>query len=368
MQVKTFRAATITQALDQVKKELGPNAIILGNKKVALSPSESLIEVMAAVEPDAPAPPPARRRTDESPNADMHNDIQEIKSFLSLLISSKDYFAQLQMRQPVAEIYHSLLTLGLDEKQTYILLKKAMAHLGDGPSEKEQIVDAFCRQAVEKVKFARPFHSLPTTTNRAPHIFTFLGPTGVGKTTTLAKLAAYLKIRRQLEVGIISADTYRIGAVDQLQTYSKILDIPLIVAQSGDEFHQARERFRLHDAVLVDTIGKNYLNKRHIADLQNLFDRCDNVYHFLVLSATAKDGDLKQTIMHFRSMNVQSLIFTKVDETLSHGSILNQLLRFPHPVSYLGTGQKVPEDIELATPKRLLTFLFPAGSDLSGKD
>jgi flagellar biosynthesis protein FlhF len=365
MQVKTFKAATISLALDQVKKELGPNAIILGNKKVALSPDEFYIEVMAAVEPDAPVPSQPKPAAGQS--SEMQNDIQEIKSFLSLLISSKDYFAQLQMQQPMAEVYHSLLLLGLDEKQTYILLKKAMAQLDDGPVEKERIAEEFCRQVLAKVKFARPFHNL-SVAHRAPHVFTFLGPTGVGKTTTLAKLAAYLKIRRQLEVGLISADTYRIGAVDQLQTYAKILDIPLIVAQSKEELYQARDRFRHQDVILVDTIGKNYLNKHHVDDLRGIFDRCENIHHFLTLSATAKDGDLKQTIMHFRPMNINSLIFTKVDETLGHGSIINQLLRFPYPASYLGTGQKVPEDIELATQKRLMTFLFPTGSISSGKD
>ncbi len=374
MQVKTFRATTINQALDLVRKELGPNAIILGNKKVDLTPNESYVEVMAAIEPDSSAPAvqspssaPAAEAV-EGKNGQIQGELQEIKSFLSFLVSSKDYFSQLRMEQPMTEIYHSLLARGLDEKQTYILLRKAMAQIEDCESvEKGSIIEAFSRKMLEKMKLARPFHTL-SSLHRAPHVFTFLGPTGVGKTTTLAKLAAYLKIKRRMEVGLISSDTYRIGAIDQLQTYANILDIPLIVAQNKSEFHQAVDRFRHQDVILVDTIGKNYLSKDSTEELRGVFDRLDHVHHLLVLSATAKDGDLRQTIMRFRPLGLNSLIFTKVDETLSHGNIINQLLHFPHPLSYLGTGQKVPEDIELATQKRLLSFLFPSGNNVSGKD
>lgn len=364
MQIKTFRAPTIRQALEQVKKELGQDAIILGNKRVAVSPTESLIEVMAAVEPEPLAPAAETVQAEDT----IASDIQEIKGLLSLLISSKDYFTQLQLEEPLAEIYHSLLLRGLDEKHSYILLKKALLQLEeDEPREKRQIVNAVCQQLLDKIKFARPFNNISSPQNLG-RIFTFVGPTGVGKTTTLAKLAAHLKIKRQLEIGIISLDTYRIGALDQVRTYASILAIPFIVAQNKDEFLHAREQFRNHDVILVDTTGKNFLRQEHIDDLRNIFESCDNVHHFLVLSATAKDADLKHTIMHFRPMNIHSLIFTKIDETLSHGCMINQLLRFPNALSYLGTGQRVPEDIELATHKRLLSFLFPSGNGSIGKE
>ena len=355
MQIRTFRAPTIAMALEQVKKDLGPNAIILGNKQVTVSPREAFVEVTAAVEPDPPVKPAAPQPLEK--DTQMQEDIQEIKGFLSLLISSKNYLTDLQTQKPIAEIYHGLLTRGFDEKQAYILLSKTLADLKGNCDDRKLMIDSFCRHLLERVKLSRPFQHV-TAGRNSPGIFTFLGPTGVGKTTTLAKVAAHLKIKRQARVGVISIDTYRIGAVDQLQTYASILGVPLIVAQSRNEFNAAIDQLRELDIILVDTTGKNFLIRQHVDDLKPLFADADSIQSFLVLSATAKDGDLKQTISHFRDMNIHSLIFTKVDETTTHGCIMNQLLRFPHPISYLGTGQRVPEDLELVTQKRLLSFLF----------
>jgi flagellar biosynthesis protein FlhF len=353
MQVKTFNASTMEKALSLVKKELGPDAIILGSRK-----GESGFEVSAAREQQhAPA---SEKPENADASAEMLNGIQEIKSFLSLLISSKDQLTQFQANQPLAELYHSLLVRGLDEKQVFILLSKAVSDFDGDPVDRRQIYDAFCKRFVAKISCARPFRTISSSSG--PSVFTFLGPTGVGKTTTLAKLAAYLKIKRQIVLGIISLDTYRIGAVDQLQTYARILEVPFSVAQSETELTGVLDDFRHCDAVLIDTTGRNYLNREHVRHLHSVFHSAQKLSHFLVLSATAKDEDLKQTIVHFRELNINSLIFTKVDETFHQGGILNQLLRFNYPISYMGTGQRVPEDIEPATQKRLLSFLLPAGN------
>jgi flagellar biosynthesis protein FlhF len=358
MQIRTFRASTISQALDQVKKELGHDAIILGNRKISLSDNEAGIEVTAAVE---------QERRPESMSLELSSEIKEIKSLLSLLISSKDYFARIQLEEPLAEIYHSLLMRGLDERQAFVFLRKTLLDMQNPPSEKNEIVEAFSRQVIDKIRFSRPF-SAGASHKSSGRIFAFVGPTGVGKTTTLAKLTAHIKLKRRKSVGIISIDTYRIGAVDQLRTYAQILEVPFIVAQSRHEFTRAAASFRERDVILVDTIGKNYLQREHVKDLSSMFSDAPGVNHLLVLGATAKDADLRQTIQHFQPMNIHSLIFTKVDETLNHGCMINQLLRFPHAVSYFGTGQRVPEDLETATQKRLLMFLFPKGNGLSGKE
>ncbi|MHC1745217.1 MAG: hypothetical protein AB9873_19620 [Syntrophobacteraceae bacterium] len=357
MQLRTYRAPTIRQALDLVKRELGDGAIILGNRKVTVSDTETQVEVTAAIEQTVPVAPPQ----------EMSGDIREIKDLLSLLISSKDYFARLQLEEPVNTLYHSLLARGLDEKHCFVLLKKVLTELSDSPISRQKVVEQFGKLLLDRVRFTRPF-SNHSSTKHGQKVFTFVGPTGVGKTTTLAKLAAHVRLKRGLRVGLISLDTYRIGAVDQLRTYANILGVALMVAQNKTEFGKALASLNNQDVVLVDTIGKNFLAQEQVLDLQQTFADTDNVHHFLVLGATAKDEDLKQTVQHFRPLNVQSLIFTKLDETSSHGCVINQLLRFPHAVSYFGTGQRVPEDIELATQKRLLALLFPFGNGSIGKE
>ncbi len=368
MQVKTFRASTMDRALARVKKELGPDAIILSSRQAPSGSADAGFEVVAAMDTrtdtapaDASAPAPR-----ECASAEMQNDIQEIKSFLSLLISSKNHFVDLQTNQPLADLYHSLLVRGFDEKQLYILLNRAASDLNGGAGDPRRVLEAFCKQFIGKVRFSKPFRNIAAS-SASGAVFTFVGPTGVGKTTTLAKLAAYLKIKRRLDVGIISLDTYRIGAVDQLQTYANILEIPFSVAQSKEEFTRASREFSHFDAILVDTTGRNFLNREHVRHFGSIFEDGNNTSHFLVLSATAKDEDLRQTISHFRDMNIHSLIFTKLDETIHHGCMLNQLLRFDHPLAYMGTGQRVPEDIEPATQKRILSFLLPVrNSDSKG--
>ncbi len=357
MQLKTYRAATIREALDQVKRDLGEDAIILGNRKVAVSDKETQVEVTAAIEPVGAS----------APSQELSGEIREIKDLLSLLISSKDYFARLQLEEPVNTLYHSLLARGLDEKHCFVLLKRVLTEQNGCCADRRKVIEHFSRLVLERVRFSRPF-SNPQSSRTGRKVYSFVGPTGVGKTTTLAKLAAHTRLKRGLRVGLISLDTYRIGAVDQLRTYANILGVPLMVAQSREEFGKALASLGQQDVVLVDTIGKNFLIQDQVRDLQQTFADTDGVQHFLVLSATAKDEDLKQTVQHFRPLEVHSLIFTKLDETASHGCVINQLLRFPHAVSYFGTGQRVPEDIELATPKRLLALLFPFGNGSIGKE
>jgi flagellar biosynthesis protein FlhF len=358
MQYKTFTAQTMERALAKVKKELGPEAIIVSSRNIENSPSGACVEVTAAADPGGGPreAPPAKPFPGDARYDQIQSGIEEIRGFLSLLISSKDYFIELQNKQPLAEIYHALLTRGFDEKLLYILLQKTVSDFNGSGADKHEILNAFCGHLLGQIKLARPFKSLAHP-GGPPPVFTFLGPTGVGKTTTLAKLAAQLKLKRSLEVGIISLDTYRIGAVDQLQTYANILEVPFCVAQSKEELNKAKDRFSNFDLILVDTTGRNFLNKEHVLHLRSLFEgeRCS---HFLVLSATAKDEDLRKTIQHFREIPIQACMFTKLDETASHGCMINQLLRFQHPLSYLGTGQRVPEDIELASQKKLLSLLF----------
>jgi flagellar biosynthesis protein FlhF len=189
-------------------------------------------------------------------------------------------------------------------------------------------------------------------------VWSFIGPTGVGKTTTLAKLAAHFSLRLAQRITLVTIDTYRIGAVDQLKTYARILGLPLEIASGREEFQEILWSNRDRDLVLVDTAGRNPHSQEQLEELKGILTADPRVENHLVLSATTKDFDLARTVERFSLLPIRSYIFTKLDETDEYSSLFNQLLRFKRPLSYLTSGQKVPEDIELATKGRVASLVL----------
>jgi flagellar biosynthesis protein FlhF len=188
-------------------------------------------------------------------------------------------------------------------------------------------------------------------------IWSFIGPTGVGKTTTMAKIAAHFSLRFRKRISLISIDTYRIGAVEQLKTYARILRLPLEIAPGRGEFQEILRRNCHQDLVLIDTAGRNPYQPGQLEELKDFLTVDPRVENHLVLSATTKDSDLAQIVQRF-SLPIQSYIFTKIDETEEYTSLFNQLLRYKRPLSYLTNGQRVPEDIELATKGRVANLVL----------
>ncbi len=181
---------------------------------------------------------------------------------------------------------------------------------------------------------------------KAKYIF-FLGSTGVGKTTTIAKLASKLKLEMKKNIALVTADTYRIAAVEQLKTYANILSVPLKVIYSPEELQNEMESLEQYDVCLVDTAGRSHKNKEQIEDIRNLIEqvpvRDRQVY--LVLNAGTKYSDLREIAKVYAKLTDFSLIFTKLDETSSAGAMLNMRVQTKCPLSYVTWGQNVPEDI-----------------------
>lgn len=184
------------------------------------------------------------------------------------------------------------------------------------------------------------------------------GPTGVGKTTTIAKLAAEQLFRFNRKVGLITSDTYRISAVDQLRTYASILNVPLEIVQSPGDLHRAMQRLEDCDLILMDTAGRNYRNELLVSELQSLLAHREDSETYLVLSLTSKSKDMKTIAQHFSQYHLDKVIFTKVDETGSVGAMFNLLHEYPLKISYMTNGQNVPEDVFLPDTKRLLHLLL----------
>lgn len=183
------------------------------------------------------------------------------------------------------------------------------------------------------------------------------GSTGVGKTTNLAKLAANLAVRERATIGLITTDTYRVAAVDQLRVYANIIGLPLRIANDTREAAAAIQEFKGHEIVLIDTAGGSQFNLEQINELKTMLTAIqpDDVY--LVLSAATPLEDLRNAINNFQCLGPTALIFTKLDETRQYGALFTAALESQLPLAYLSTGQNVPEDLQPATPGAIATLL-----------
>lgn len=193
---------------------------------------------------------------------------------------------------------------------------------------------------------------------KRPHIAIFIGPTGVGKTTTLAKIAAEFSLNRQKTVGLITADTYRIAAIEQLKTYAEILNIPLKVVYSPNEINDALSQLSDRDLILIDTAGRSYKNKAHFDELKTLVSVTNADDAFLVLSCNTSPRAINETLEYYAFIKNFKLIFTKLDESPTKGIIFNTRYMTGKPLSYTTAGQSVPDDFDNANPKELVADIF----------
>ena len=201
---------------------------------------------------------------------------------------------------------------------------------------------------------------LRTCDDSGSKIQVLVGPTGVGKTTTIAKLAGLYSLYRNKKVGLITIDTYRIGAVEQLKTYAEILGVPFGVVISIKDIPQVLKKMSDCDIIFIDTTGRNSKNIMQISETKKFVElfKADRVH--LVLSMTTKQKDLKKIIQNYKILKFNSLILTKVDETEVYGSILTSAYYSNVPISYVTTGQSVPEDIEEANNDKLINLVLGA--------
>ncbi len=193
-------------------------------------------------------------------------------------------------------------------------------------------------------------------------VIALVGPTGVGKTTTIAKLAADLALRQQQRVGLITLDTYRIAAVDQLRTYAEIIDVPLEVAATADELRAALARLADCAVVLIDTPGRSPRDAEHLGALQRALRALPDCEIHLVLSAANARSSLDAAIEGFEALGINRVIFTKLDEAVGCGVMLGCLQKARAALSYVTTGQNVPADIDVGTPRALAEIIVGSPS------
>ena len=197
----------------------------------------------------------------------------------------------------------------------------------------------------------------------SPRIIALVGPTGVGKTTTTAKLAAMYALNRGNKVALITMDIFRVGAVEQLKTYSRIMGIPLEVASTPKELEKAVEKHSSCDLIFIDTAGRSHKDKEKLDEMKNFLEDKIPMEVYLCLSATTKDRELEEILNRFRIFQVSKVVFTKIDECESFGNMVNLLMKDNLQIAYFTTGQRVPEDIEIATPAKLADMIFHEGAE-----
>ena len=209
------------------------------------------------------------------------------------------------------------------------------------------------------LKFGKPIGA--QLAEKGPKLLFFVGPTGVGKTTTIAKIASRFRVDDKRKVALLTTDTYRIAAAEQLRTYANILEVPIRVIYSVDEMESALQEFYEYDYILVDTAGHSHHNETQRENMRQFVHSLDGKAEkevFLVVSATTKYRDLVSIADAYQNMTDFKLIFTKLDETTTLGNLLNFKLYTGAVLSYVTCGQNVPDDIEKFNPQKTVKQLL----------
>jgi len=410
MQLKTFRAPDMREALRAVKQALGPDAMILSTREITQGDSvlgvfrRAMVEVTAAVDrADEQAMPAPRSRPQLG---DSHSGLEKRTAFSDQIVAAaalqplREDLAQLKedmgylrgladrpsaesvqslpvsagFPSALASTYDRLLSRGLDWEAAWSVVREmeqalrpssraraqvaaqatSVAQAKAKPVAQAEALEAMLRDRLSRlVQVAGPLLE-PSRHGKAVML---VGPTGVGKTTTIAKLAAQYALTQKRSVALITLDTYRVAAVEQLRVYADILKLPLDVALTCKDLTTFLRARQGADLILIDTAGRSPLDEVAIQEIaKSALARAVETH--LVLSASTRETDMDEIVARFSAVPIQRLIFAKLDETTSFGAIFNVARRVGLPLSYLCVGQCVPDDLALATPRGMAAVLL----------
>lgn len=390
MIIKKFQANTETEAIMLAKDDLGKDAIVMNIKTIRPRGifkffKNSTVEITAAVdeyrnkatevqkepmtnsiyensrseskqnsfEQELEYQKGSNQVTEDLPSSSIEMKLNNLQAMLEKQISesAKKDVEEKQSNKEETEnkklpwiqlIYNQLLANEVDEKIINDIIGEIEPSL-----KKDATIDSILASIYQKIilKLGQT-QTISITEGKTKYIF-FIGPTGVGKTTTIAKIASSIKVEKKGKIALITSDTYRIAAVEQLRTYANILDVPLRVIYSYNEMEEVREDFKDYDIVLVDTAGRSHRSREQRDDIEKLINSIpkEDREIYLVLSATTKNKDLVRITDAYSEITDYRLIFTKLDETTSIGNIFNIKMLTGAPLSYVTYGQNVPDDI-----------------------
>jgi flagellar biosynthesis protein FlhF len=417
MNLQTFKAPTMAEALTQVKREMGVDAVILHTRTfqtrywLGLRRRE-MVEITAGKglnvgrrpRPAAAAAPAERRPAAGGLGAYTQNSSLVAATARPVAVN-RDIAprnvvegSRALMETPAANSA-AILSLTAEMGQLKNMVKDLVTHTRSQkcpqvPEDlfdyymqliENQVADELATEIIRTIqKSVRPEQytqpevmrekiaellekllpvtgPIQRTKTRGPHVVALIGPTGVGKTTTIAKLAANLKLREKHRVGLITLDTYRIAAVDQLKKYADIIGSPLKVVSNAEDLSAALAGMQDFDFVLIDTAGRSPNDTMKLNELKSLLDVAEPDEVHLVLSTTNSEECIQLAISRFADVRVDKMIFTKLDEAAHVGVVLNVVRKVNKSLSYVTTGQDVPDDIEVGRGRRLAQLILGSG-------
>lgn len=407
MQVRKYHAQSMKEALQLVRRDLGSQAIILSTRTIdgtagkPIAGSKRGVEVIAAIDYNFDSSVQGAKSfsqsigSEVSPWKDLLSDkisleniqheLKELKKivkcspsshkedkgdFICAELKELKWIAQFLLRQAAPLTHHDLpehlvyfycqmIKQGICEEIVLNLMRELKQDLSpDALGNKDRVRESLISKLEKEILLAGSIDVTPGKTKVAA----LVGPTGVGKTTTVAKLAALYALDKKRKVALVTIDAYRIAAAEQLKVYAKIMELPFKVVSSPEEFKRVLAHFADKDLILVDTAGRSQRDQCQIKELKHFLRQSFPVEIYLTMSITHKEDNLSAIGSRFGLLPIDRVIFTKLDETYTYGSIVNQLLKGKKPLSYLTTGQKVPEDIEIASKKRIISLMLSDAS------
>lgn len=371
MIIKKYVVNNMNEAMTRIRYEMGQDAVIISQRKVKRPGisgffRKKVLEVTAAAESsnskresenynavkqllensiDRKKEEPAQNNLDNSNgNKEILKEIEEMKNVVTSFIDNA-YKGNVEEEKEEIKEVKSLLK---DNDVSEDIVEKILKVL-NGLENKEQLMEK-TKEFIE--------NTVKVSSEDLKGAVVLVGPTGVGKTTTIAKLAGRLSLVEKKKVGLITVDTYRIGAVDQLKTYADIMGIPFKVVFSINDMEEAIENMKNCEVVLVDTTGRSSKNVMQISELRAFIEKVNSDNIHLVISSTTKNRDIDNIVEGYKTLGYNNVIITKLDETTTYGSILNIVNSTKKPISFITTGQNVPDDIRAITPKEISSLIL----------